>query len=152
MNLNYREFHQLAERIAAQDSAFKAAYDKSGHDILGFIQYFMAVCQAEYVKQHGRSSGGCCGDANDLDVQAHMVHYFTEGKNAKPTDIPIQTLISFRLADLKEAGKKVTEKAEKADKPAAKRGRKAKAGNIVSMDPPVVAPVAIDNDDDDWGM
>lgn len=147
MELTYHEFHQCAERIAAKDAAFKAAYDKSNHDIMGFIQYFMEVCGAEYLKQQGRNNGGACGDTHELDVQSHMVHYFTEYDKVKSTDLPIESLITFRLNALKKAGEKLnTKTTAKTTKPSGKP----KKEKVVSMDPQVVATP--DADDDDWGM
>lgn len=149
MELTYHEFHQAAERIAAQDANFKAAYDKSGHDIMGFMQYFMSVCGQEYIKQQGRHDGGAAGDTHELDVQSHMVHYFTE-KSAKPTDMPIESLITFKLDALKNKASATKPAKKETNTTKTKQKSRGKKSKVVSMDPHVV--VAAPDDADDWGM
>ena len=148
MELTYHEFHKAAERIAAQDANFKAAYDKSGHDIMGFMQYFMAVCGHEYIKQQGRHDGGAAGDTHELDVQSHMVHYFTD-MDAKPTDMPIESLITFKLDALKNKASASQPAKKETTTTKTKQKSRSKKSKVVSMDPHVVSAP---DDSDDWGM
>ena len=96
---NKTQVQALIDVLIKKDAHFAEAYKtRKDKSLDKFIQYFFSCAQDAYIKQIGRKNG-CMTDISSDDVNALLVHYWTED-NPKVGDIE---LTSFKGMEIKTA-------------------------------------------------